>query len=80
MLEALLDMFKSESSLTQLRNEGSVEQSLASMVLVSAFSSADASRLTALVQSSAHNEESGIRREHEARRAAAVRCVQAVLR
>jgi len=42
----------------QLRSAGSVEQALAVMVQASAFSSADASRLTALVQSSAHSEES----------------------
>merc|ERR1740138_1267370 len=47
----------SGASLMQLRSAGSVEQALAVLVQASAFSSADASRLTALVQSSAHSDE-----------------------
>merc|ERR1719503_363413 len=46
------------ASLMQLRSAGSVEQALAVLVQASAFSSADASRLTALVQSSARSDES----------------------
>jgi len=46
------------ASLMQLKSAGSVEQALAVMVQASAFSAADASRLTALVQSSAHDETS----------------------
>merc|ERR1719265_1957347 len=42
----------------QIRSASSVEQALAVMVQASAFSSADASRLTALVQSSSHGDES----------------------
>merc|ERR1719247_2267839 len=45
------------ASMLQLQNAGSVEQALSAMVKASMFSSADASRLTALVQSSQDSEE-----------------------
>lgn len=48
----------SGASMMQIRSASSVEQALAVMVQASAFSSADASRLTALVQSSSHSDES----------------------
>ena len=49
---------KSGASLMQLRSAGRVEHALAVLAQASAFSSADTSRLTALVQSSARSDES----------------------
>jgi len=51
------EMAKSGASALQLQNANSIEQALAVMVQASVFSSADASRLTALVQSSNSQEE-----------------------
>merc|ERR1719378_1303070 len=45
------------ASMLQLQNAGSVEQALSAMVKASMFSSADASRLTALVQTSQEPED-----------------------
>merc|ERR1719428_950113 len=48
------------ASMLQLQNAGSVAQALSAMVQASMFSAADASRLTALVQSSQESEEDDV--------------------